>query len=283
MGEGNSQDQRPSVHPKYIGMVVAVVFFGASLATVPLETLRPEQGMFLSALRTLFAFLGGSGFTAWLSMTIYEYITRESQNRGWQREFAVELVREVYGPVFDEMKRNLEIVGEHFSKAKWSSSAILQRRYLSLLVPNILIEMGTRFGVEAWEYGEFYDRQIGRLHELILHSANEYIEGVGGPGEAITSTTGAEARILLGGTEQALKKNYRQGFLQSFEKACQERRLDPSIAEFEAHLEAALSEDPGAQELLSRRKRVMRLAEDILAVIKPLIEAPYAVYTSGRS
>ncbi len=277
MGEGNSQDQRPSVHPKYIGVVVAVVFFGASLATVPLETLYPGQGLFLSALRTFFAFLGGSGFTAWLSMTIYEYITKENQKRGWQREFAVELVREVYGPVFDEMKRNLETVGEHFAKARWSTAAILQRRYLSLLVPDILIEMGTRFEVEGWEYNELYDREMGRLHELVRLSANEYIEGIGGPPDAITSTTGAEARFLLGATQQGLRKNYQEQFLKSFRKVCEESKLNPSVAEFEAPLQAALSGDPGAQELLSRRKRLMNLAGEILALIEPMIEAPYEV------
>ncbi len=269
--------QKPSLHPKDKGLIFAVVFFGALMSTVLFEQLRPDQGLFLSTLRTLFAFLGGSGFTAWLSMTIYEYITRENQKREWSRQFRVELVKDIYGPVFDEMKRNLEIVREQFQKARWRVGRVLQRRYLSLLVPDSLIEMATRLEAEAWEYNEFYDRERGRLDELIRLSANEYIEGIGGPPNAITGTTGVEARCLLGGTQQGLRKSYREGFLRSFGEVCEESKLDPPIAEFEAHLQAALSGDPGAQELRSRRKRVMNLAGDILALIEPMIEAPYEV------
>src|SRR3990172_2378050 len=106
-------------HPKYLGLAFAVLFFTVAVGLVYVEMgAAPLDVPFWSAVRTLLAILGGSGFTAWLSMSIYEYVTERGQERSWRRQFALDLVKEIYGPMHDEIMRYLDRVRAHITSFK---------------------------------------------------------------------------------------------------------------------------------------------------------------------
>ncbi len=234
----------------------------------------PDRTLFYSTLATIFAFLGGSGFTAWLSMTIYEYITRESQKRGWKHEFDIDLVKEIYGPIHNRLRWVREILNVHFSGVKVGELALLHRQYLSILIPSKIIDMGGDFERLAGEYNESYNQVKGRLNELVRDAANSYLADLGGPSGAIDSMRGGEARYILGATHPALKSAY-QELLQKVMKVCTESGLDGKTSELEARLKEVLLSEPAAQEFLAKRKRLSNLARAIIAQIEPHIKGPH--------
>ncbi len=264
-------------HPKYVGLIIAVIFLLALFLTFLYEPLAVGDPGFLVTLRTFLAVFGGSGFTAWLSMTIYEYITRRTQRAGWKHQFDVDKVREVYGPVYNEMRRNLELLTVHFSNVKWGQShQALQLQYLSLLVPDHLIELGKDFEHLAGEYNRLHDEAVGRLNNRVRSLANSYLDDIGGPSSSIKSLSGSESKYLLGGTHPDLTRNFRQ-FLSDVVDICEKSRVEIDVNEFEVWLQSQIRAEPDGVRLLQKHRKLLGLVKETIAILEPAIKAPYDV------
>ena len=265
-------------HPKYVGAIIAVIFLSALLLTFVYEqTLAVvDTGSFV-ALRTFLAVFGGSGFTAWLSMTIYEYITRRTQRAGWKHQFDVDKVREVYGPVYNEMRRNLELLTVHFSNVKWGRShAVFQLQYLSLLVPDHLIRLEKDFEGLADEYNRLHDETVGKLNNRVRSLANSYLADIGGPSDSIKSLSGSESRYLLGGTHPDHTRNFRR-FLSDVVGICEKNQVEIDVNELEVWLKSQIRGEPEGVTLLQKHKKLLGLVKEMIVVLEPAIKAPYDV------
>ncbi len=257
-------------HPKYLGVLIAAISFSAFFFFLIYEpaALPPE-------LAALLAVLGGSGFTAWLTMTIYEYITRRTQRAGWMHQFDVEKVREVYGPVYNEMRRNLELLTDHFSVVKWSQShATFQLQYMSLLVPDHLIQLEKDFERRADEYNRLHDETLGKLNNRIQDLVRSYLADIGGATSSVVSLSGSESKYLLGGRHPDLTRNFRE-FLSRVEKLGEENGVEIDLDEFEVWLESRIRAEPDGTILLQKHKRLTSLVEEMIAILEPRIKAPY--------
>ncbi len=273
--EGEGKDEWP-FHPKHIGIAIAAVFLFAYIFTVLYERMLPvPQREFYSELRTFFAVIVGSGFTAWLSMTIYEFITRRAQRRGWKHQFDIDKVREVYGPVYNETRRNLELLTDHLSQVKLGQShGLLQLQYLSLLVPDHLIQLGRDFEHLANEYNVIIDEVLGKLQNRVRSLANSYLVDIGAPSDSVKSLSGPEARYLLGGKHPDFRRHF-AGFLSNIEKICNENQVEVDSSEFEVWLRAQIHAESDSLRLLERRERLISLVKEMIAILEPLIKAPY--------
>ncbi len=257
-------------HPKYVGAIIAAVFLSAFFLTFVYEL--PS---FFSDLRPLLAVIGGSGFTAWLTMTIYEFITRRTQRSGWKHQFDVDKVREVYGPVYNEMRRNLELLTVHFSQVKWGQShAAFQLQYMSLLVPNHFIRLEEEFERLAYEYNGLWEETVGKLNNRVQSLANDYLANIGGSPSLIKSLYGPESKYLLGGHAPDFRKNF-QRFLADVEKVCTENGIEIDLDEFEVWLESQIRADPDGALLLQKHGRLTGLVEEMIAILEPAIKTPY--------
>lgn len=234
-------------HPKYFGLLTAFVFFALALGLVPYEAAgAPEQALFFTAVRTLFAFVGGAGFTAWLSMSIYEYIGERTQERAWNREFAVRMVTEVYGPIYDDLRRNLDRTRVHLAAFKLSAGSYFETKYLSLLAPSTLMEKGVRLlGVVA-DHNRMLDRGLGKAQGIVIRFTENYLRSLGILSEERVAT-GAEARYILGATEPSFKENYDR-FLRELEKILAEHTLSGDIGKFDKELRETVLRSPEAKD-----------------------------------
>src|SRR3989442_14326230 len=90
-------------HPKYVGALTALVFFGLAIEAISFESAAEAAGqrgqvVYWAAWRTLFAFVGGAGFTAWLSMTVYEYLQWRGQGKEGRRGVLGNMGKGTFGP-----------------------------------------------------------------------------------------------------------------------------------------------------------------------------------------
>jgi hypothetical protein len=255
---------------------MGVTFFALTVwAAVSESTSPPKDVPLWTALKTVFAFLGGSGVTAWLSMSIYEFITSRNQERGWKHAFDVDKVRETYGPIYDEMRMNIERLSKDFSKVDPPYIWKLQRQYMALLVPNYIIQKGNDFLLLADEYNGRYDQATARLDNIVNETVRDYIVSSGGPSLQRIAFSSGVWKYVLGATNPQFKKNYDM-LLSFLEEKMKESKLQlENISDFEKKLRASLLQNADAEELLSLRHRLIQKASDMLAKLSPLIRAPY--------
>lgn len=259
-------------HPKYVGALIAAVFLSAFFLTFVYE-----PPAFPAELRALLAIIGGSGVTAWLTMTIYEYITRKTQRAGWKHQFDVDNVREVYGPVYNEMRRNLELLTLHFSPVKWAQAhAVFQLQYMALLVPDHLIQLEKDFERLADGYNRLHDETVGQLNNRVRSLTNSYLADIGGPASLIESLYGAESRYLLGAKHPDFQRTF-QKFITDVEKVCDQNRLNINLNEFEEWLRSQIRANPDGMKLLQKHGKLMDLTKEMIAILERPIKAPYDV------
>lgn len=262
-------------HPKYLGLGTAFVFFALSLWIVRYEiSATPTEAAAWAALRTIFGFLGGACFTAWLTMSIFEYVGRRNQEREWKRSFSVDMVKEIYGPIYNELRSNLTRMESDFGTPDWSAGSFLALRYLALLAPETLIKKAAALGPLVREFPRSYDRLHGALQLRIENFANGYLTRAGQP-EVRVRLTGGETRHLLGAKDPGLKEAYNR-FLKDYEQTAKGRGLEVTIAELDKAVREDFESRPEAKELLAMFAKVTQQTENLLGEVVPLIKEPYA-------
>ncbi len=267
-----------SLHPKWYGLGVAAVFFLLALWTLAVEaTLIPEQpgqALFYSGLRTLFAFLGGAGFTAFLSMHIYEYITSRNQVHGWKHEFDVDKVRQTYGPLYDEMRRATKMLDEQLHMVRLRQVEVLQRQYMSILVPPTLLQKIKGLLKGAKEFGKLHDQLKRKMGDLIMNNVSGYVLDQGG-GQLSFSLGGGEWQYVLGVTHPSFKANYDR-MIEMVENHLRGRDPQQNVAaELARALKALILPVEEGQQLLDLRDDLKNAISEILAELEPLIREPY--------
>ena len=262
------------LHPKWYGLGIAAAFFLLALWTLTVEATlipdQPGQALFYSGLRTLFAFLGGAGFTAFLSMHIYQYVTSQNQVRGWEHEFDVDKVREVYGPLYDELKRAEQLLDEQFAMPRLRQVELLRRRYMSLLVPETLLDKGEKILVAANQYRDLHDRAGGKLNNVAENTTRQYLQG-----NISLSVGGGEWQYVFGATHPSFEKKYNLLLELVDEQLKRGGSGRGSVSEFEVRMKAALLPIEEGRQLRVMRDELKESISEILAELEPLIREPY--------
>ncbi len=261
-------------HPKWHALLVAMVFFGLLAVTLVLESYSPGQALLYSGLRTLFAAIGGSGFAAFVSMSIYEYVTARNQEREWKHDFDLAKVEHIFGPLYDELQTKMETLRSDLHLSPLKLAGRLEYQYLALLVPESLLEKTRHFSRWALEFGELHDRVQGIMNEMIIKTTREYIRKVGGP-DVSFSLGGGEWKIVFGAENSSFRENYDRivEMVRSYlEKA---PVAAGSVSDFEVQLRAALLPIENARQLMQLRETLMALGKELLGDIEPFIKAPY--------
>jgi len=277
-------------HPKNLGLAIALICFPAAILSAPIEqTIAAEFVPYISALRTVLAFFGGAGFTAWLSMSTYEYIHEKSQRREWDRQFALEKVREFYGPLYDELQSNLLLLRRDFTTLHTNAVSFFKTRYISLLVPSALIKKGKVLSDAVMNYNDQYAALFGKLTEIVQGFTNAWIEDNRGMADDGVFS-GAEARYILGRTHVGFEQSYAR-FLRKTDIALHTIRLkiseSPSemslpettvsgnIKEFDKELRAIVLSSLEATKLLGMCTQIETATSDVIRELVPLVKAPY--------
>ncbi len=86
---------------------------------------NPEWTAISASLSTPLSVLTGIFVTAIISIYVYDYVNRQNQLRGWRHDYALSVVKEIYGPLFDETNRLIRLV-----KALEDIPGNVQRSYL---------------------------------------------------------------------------------------------------------------------------------------------------------
>jgi len=264
-------------HPKYVGALTALVFFGLAIAAISYESAAEAAGqrgqvVYWAAWRTLFAFVGGAGFTAWLSMTVYEYVHWRGQDREASREFFVSMVKDLYGPIYDEITSNRQRLGE-FEPLDLSANSRLEQTYLSIYVPPIVIDISHSLLSHGASYNERLGQIISALQSMVAEFAASYFVAKGGPHE-LPRLSGAEAKGILGANVSPNAESYRQ-FLEREQGRAQALGLKIDMDDFHGNLRRHIWDSQVAKDLFVRRINVTAWADTMMGQIKPLIRRPY--------
>lgn len=261
-------------HPKYLGLGFAVVFFALAVGLVLVETRAPPlDAPFWSAVRTLLAVLGGSGFTAWLSMTIYEYVSERGQERNWRRQFALDLVKEIYGPMHDEIVRYRNRLKEHITSFKWDAASFVRSKYLALMVSESTTQKAEQLSRLTGEYNRTFEPTYRALQSVVVETTREFLMRVGGVEQA-DLTTGAEARYILGATAPGYREGYDR-FMRAVAAILEKRGISTDLGEFEKTLRENVLKRPEATALLELLKKIDESGQALLDEIRPRIRSPY--------
>lgn len=261
-------------HPKNLALFTAIIFFALALWTISMESANPPDALFWSSARTFASFLGGAGFTAWLSMSVYEYITVRAQDLAFRRQFASDMVRNLYGPVYDELIANLERMDSDMSGLNWSAGKALGTKYLALLAPQSLVARGISMGGLIAQHNILLEEEKGILQAKVNNFTAEYIKRLGAPAGSRPPATGAEARSILGATDHGIKEAYDR-FLTDFEEFLRREGLTGTASDFDRQLREALLSSPEAKSLQERNARIKEHTQEMLPELKALIRNPY--------
>ncbi len=264
-------------HPKYVGALTALVFFGLAIAAISYESGAEAAGqrgqvVYWAAWRTLFAFVGGAGFTAWLSMTVYEYVHWRGQDREASREFFVSMVKDLYGPIYDEITSNRQRLGE-FEPLDLSANSRLEQTYLSIYVPPIVINTSHSLLSHGASYNENLGQTISALQSMVAEFTASYFVAKGGPYE-LPGLSGAEAKGILGANVSPNAESYRQ-FLERERGRAHALGLKIDMDDFHRSLRRHIWDSQVAKDLFVRRINVTGWADTMMEQIKPLIRRPY--------
>ena len=274
------------LHPKNFAIIMAVVFFASLLLISFAASGLPQPPSWFVTITAILGVLGGSCFAAWLSMSIYEFITREGQDSKHAREFAVDLVKTLYGPLYDELMRtrdrlvlNYELLGfDHLQSLHW--------RYLRLLVPSSLIDAAKGLEAMAEEYGKVFrnaNQTLNRRGAEIVNSFVEKREGsfniemFSGNKDALA---GGEWRAVLGTGDSGMKSNYDR-LVEAVAKAVASGdAIGEARNRFMDEFAEGMRGEPLGGRIVEFRASLCALILDVVGMVEPLIQTPYL---GGRS
>ena len=267
------------LHPKNFAMIMAVVFFAILIALVVCESGLPQPPSWYLTGTAILSVLGGSCFTAWLSMSIYEFITKQEQERRHKREFDVDLVKTLYGPLYDELMRVRDRLLDNFDFLGLDQLHALHFRYLRLLVPVTLIERGKGLEALAAEYRTVFASADQTLNRRGAEIAKSFTEERGGIlnmvpiSGNVDALAGGEWRAVLGTADSGPKSMFDR--LAAAVNGAAAPGKEPVTREFMDQFIEGIKNEPIARRIVEIRDSLRKLILEVIAELGPLIQTPY--------
>ncbi len=260
---------------------MAIVFFGLLVVTSYIESGLPAQPAWYLTVTAILGVLGGSCFTAWLSMSIYEFISNQGQERGYKREFDVDLTKNLYGPLYDELMIARIGITYNFELRELPQLDSLKWKYLRLLVPESLLDKRERLTSLAASYRQSFGRTGYALDVRGAQLATAFVERLGGSMNVESFSgqkdrlQGGEWRAALGSESLEANLDRLCGAVGSATKPASQNEASQLAGEFKRDFTDAIKSDPAAVALIGLRGELDALASEVITQLKPLIQTPY--------
>ncbi len=269
------------VHPKNSAMFLAAVFFFVLLLVSVAASGLSQPPSWLLTVTAILSVLGGSCFAASLSMRIYEFITKQGQEDKYNRDFAVDLVKTLYGPLYDELMKARDRLTLNYDLLGLDQLQSLHWKYLRLLVPGALIDSAEALEAMVAEYSKVFQDADGTLNKKGAQIARSF---AGERGETFDvqlfsgnkdTLSGGEWRAVLGTGDSGMKANFDR-LADAVSKAVSSGKANGAITrKFMDEFIEGIKSEPLAGRIVELRDSLCASISDVVAKLKPLIQTPY--------
>lgn len=222
------------------------------------------------------ALVFGASFTAYLTVTTYDYISRTTQMREWKRQVQMGTWQKIYLPIYEDLTGSLRSVRDYRypSSTLWYDPSFTANKTIMEIVNRPYLELLER-------YVETHDRYTSALqgfHQAANNLIQLYHESLFPEGSGPLTEILKSDLLYLAGRALDIPTRRREDYVAQF-NTIRERYPDVKVDPTSALqiLKSKTTALPETGRFLSVHSEMVRITETLLKATKEVVQKPYQI------